>query len=111
MDSRFLPLVVRAVMFALGLTLTIADFQRAATLRRPLLVALICQSLVLPTLWLLIGEGFHLEANVAVGLTLMPATPGGTMANIVSHLVGGDLALNLTLPAVNAVLSMFALPT
>ncbi|HWY00945.1 MAG TPA: bile acid:sodium symporter [Mycobacterium sp.] len=111
MDNRYFPLVVVVVMLALGLTLTVADFQRAATLRRPLLVALICQSLVLPTLCLLIAEAFHLEPNLAVGLMLMAATPGGTMANILSHLVNGDLALNLTLTAINAVLSMFALPT
>jgi bile acid:Na+ symporter, BASS family len=111
MDNRYFPLVVVVVMLALGLTLTVADFQRAATLRRPLLVALICQSLVLPTLCLLIAEAFHLEPNLAVGLMLMAATPGGTMANILSHLFNGDLALNLTLTAINAVLSVFALPT
>jgi BASS family bile acid:Na+ symporter len=110
MDSRYFPLVVVVVMLALGLTLTVADFQRAATLRRPLAVALICQSLVLPTLCLLIAEVFHLEPYLAVGLMLMAATPGGTMANILSHLVNGDLALNLTLTAINAVLSIFALP-
>ncbi len=111
MDNRYFPLVVVVVMLALGLTLTVADFQRAATLRRPLLVALICQSLVLPTLCLLIAEAFHLEPNLAVGLMLMSATPGGTMSNILSHLFNGDLALNLTLTAINAVLSVFALPT
>jgi bile acid:Na+ symporter, BASS family len=110
MDNRYFPLVVVAVMLALGLTLTVADFKRAATLRRPLLVALICQSLVLPTLCLLIAEAFHLDPTLAVGLMLMAATPGGTMANILSHLVNGDLALNLTLTAINAVLSIFALP-
>jgi len=66
--------------------------------------------LVLPTLCLLIAEAFHLEPNLAIGLMLMAATPGGTMANILSHLVNGDLALNLTLTAINAVLSIFALP-
>jgi BASS family bile acid:Na+ symporter len=110
MDNRYFPLVVAVVMLALGLTLTVADFKRAATLRRPLLVALICQSLLLPTLCLLIAEAFHLEPNLAVGLMLMAATPGGTMANILSHLVNGDLALNLTLTAINAVVSIVALP-
>jgi BASS family bile acid:Na+ symporter len=110
MDNRYFPLVVVVVMLALGLTLTVADFQRAATLRRPLLVALICQSLVLPTLCLLIAEAFHLQPTLAVGLMLMSATPGGTMSNILSHLFNGDLALNLTLTAINAVLSIFALP-
>jgi bile acid:Na+ symporter, BASS family len=110
MDNRYFPLVVVVIMLALGLTLTVDDFKRAATLRRPLLVALICQCLILPALCLLIATAFHLQPNLAVGLMLMAAAPGGTMANILSHLVNGDLALNLTLTAVNAVLSIFALP-
>jgi BASS family bile acid:Na+ symporter len=110
MDNRYFPLVAVAVMLALGLTLTVDDFKRAATLRRPLLVALLCQAVVLPTLCLLIAEEFHLEPHLAVGLMLMSAAPGGTMANLLSHLVNGDLALNLTLTAINAVLSIFALP-
>lgn len=110
MDNRFFPLVVVAVMLALGLTLTVADFRRAATLRRPLLVALICQSLPLPAICLLIAEALNLPPDLAVGLMLMAATPGGMLANVLSHLANGDLALNLTLTAVNAVLSIFAIP-
>jgi BASS family bile acid:Na+ symporter len=110
MDNRYFPLVVVVVMLALGLTLTVDDFKRAATLRKPLLVALLCQCVVLPALCLLIAEAFHLEPKLAVGLMLMAATPGGTMANIISHLVNGDLALNLTLTAINAMLSVFTLP-
>src|SRR5271167_1793401 len=110
MNNQYFPLVVVAVMLALGLTLTVDDFKRAASLRRPLLVALICQCLLLPALCLLIAEAFHLKPTLAVGLMLMAAVPGGTMANIFSHLVNGDLALNITLTAINAVLSIFALP-
>ena len=65
---------------------------------------------MLPALCLLIAEGLHLEAKLAVGLMLMAATPGGMLANIVSHLANGDLALNLTLTAINAVLAIFAIP-
>lgn len=110
MGNQYFPLVIAVVMLALGLTLTVDDFKRAATMRRPLAVALICQSLLLPSLCLLIAEAFHLEPHLAVGLMLMAATPGGTMANIVSHLFNGDLALNLTLAAINAALSIVALP-
>lgn len=110
MDNRYWPLVVVIIMLALGLTLTIDDFKRAATLRKPLVVALACQSLLLPALCLLIAEAFHLEPHLAVGLMLMAATPGGTMSNLLSHLFNGDLALNLTLTAINAVLSIVALP-
>lgn len=56
MDNRYWPLVVVVVMLALGLTLTVADFKRAATMRKPLAVALVCQSLLLPTLCLVIAE-------------------------------------------------------
>jgi BASS family bile acid:Na+ symporter len=59
---------------------------------------------------LVIAEMLHLSPNLAVGLMLMAATPGGMLANIVSHLANGDLALNLTLTAINAVLSIFAIP-
>jgi bile acid:Na+ symporter, BASS family len=110
MDNRLMPLVVGAVMLALGLTLTVADFRRAATVRRQLLVALICQSLLLPAVCLLIAELLHLSPNLAVGLMLMAATPGGMLANLVSHFANGDLALNITLTAINAVLSIFATP-
>ncbi|MCV7412033.1 bile acid:sodium symporter [Mycobacterium florentinum] len=110
MGSQYFPYVIAVVMLALGLTLTVDDFKRAATLRRPLAVALLCQALLLPSLCLLIAEAFHLEPHLAVGLMLMAATPGGTMANIVSHLFNGDLALNLTLAAINAALSVVALP-
>lgn len=110
MDNRFFPLVIVAVMLALGLTLTVADFRRAVTLRRPLGVALICQAMLLPALCMLIAEAWHLQPNLAVGLMLMSAAPGGLMANVFSHLVNGDLALNLTLTAINAVLSIIALP-
>jgi BASS family bile acid:Na+ symporter len=110
MNNQFLPIVVGVVMLALGLTLTVDDFRRAATVRRPQLVALICQSLVLPAVCLVIAEMLHLSPNLAVGLMLIAATPGGMLANIVSHLANGDLALNLTLTAINAVLSIFAIP-
>jgi BASS family bile acid:Na+ symporter len=110
MNNSYFPLVIAVVMLALGLTLTVDDFRRAATLRRPLAVALICQAVVLPTVCLLIAEAFHLKPPLAVGLMLMAATPGGTMANILSHLANGDLAINLTLTAINAVLSIFTIP-
>ena len=110
MDNRYFPFVIVVVMLVLGLTLTVADFKRAATVRRPLMVALICQSLVLPTLCLLIAEAFHLHPALAIGLMLMAATPGGTTSSVLSHLFNGDLALNVTLTAINAVLSVFTLP-
>lgn len=110
MDNRFFPLVVITAMLALGMTLTVADFRRAAALKRPLAAALVCQAIVLPTFCLLIAEAFSLPPKLAVGLMLISAVPGGLLANVFSHLVNGDLALNLTLTAINAVISIASLP-
>ncbi|MZE54920.1 bile acid:sodium symporter family protein [Streptomyces sp. SID5770] len=54
--------------------------------------------------------GFGLSPVLAVGMMLLAASPGGTTANLFSHLFGGDVALNVTLTAVNAVLAVVTLP-
>jgi BASS family bile acid:Na+ symporter len=57
-----------------------------------------------------IAKGFGLSPELAVGLMLLAASPGGATANLFSHLAKGDVALNITLTAVNSVLSLLTLP-
>ena len=54
--------------------------------------------------------GFGLPAELAVGLMLLAASPGGATANIYSHLARGDVALNITLTAINSLLCLLTLP-
>lgn len=75
-----------------------------------MLVGLACQMLVLPVACWAIARGFALPGALAVGLMLLAASPGGASANLFSHLARGDVALNITLTAVNSVLSLFTLP-
>ncbi|MDB5970045.1 MAG: bile acid:sodium symporter [Hydrocarboniphaga sp.] len=110
MNTQFFPLVIGVVMLSLGLSLTLADFRRAAQIPRPIMVALFCQTVVLPAICFLIANLFSLPPALAVGLMLVAAAPGGAFANIFSHLADGDLALNLTLTAINSVLSIVTLP-
>jgi len=110
MNTQFYPIVICVVMLSLGLSLTLADFRRVVDIPRPVIVALLCQTLLIPVLCFLIAKLFALPPVFAVGLMLISASPGGTMANIISHLVDGDLALNLTLTAINSVLSIVTLP-
>lgn len=104
------PLVIVVVMFGMGMSLTLDDFRRGLQLRRPLAMALVCQVLVLPVAAAAIAQIFSLPAVMAVGLVLTAAVPGGTMANILSHVLGGDLALNLTLTAFNALVGVVSIP-
>ena len=115
MESGFLtavllPIALGVIMLGLGLSLTMADFQRVVRYPRPVLVGLTCQMLVLPAACLFIAEVFALPPELAVGLMLLAASPGGATANLFSHLARGDVALNISLTAVNSVLSLITLP-
>src|SRR5688500_11371177 len=106
----FLPIALALVMFGLGLTLTVADFARVAKYPTAALIALVCQVIILPAVCLGLVLAFGLQGVLAVGMMLLVASPGGTSANLFSHLAGGDVALNVTLTAINSVLAVFTLP-
>jgi len=105
-----LPVALGIVMFGLGLTLTIDDFGRVLRYPKAALVALACQLLVLPLICFGLVHLFGLDGALAVGTMLLAASPGGTSANLFSHLAGGNVALNITLTAINSVLAVFTLP-
>jgi len=106
----FLPIALGIIMFGLGLSLTVADFTRVVRYPKATIVALGCQILVLPALCLGLVLLFDLEPTLAVGMMLLAASPGGTTANLFSHLARGDVALNVTLTAINSVLAVVTLP-
>jgi BASS family bile acid:Na+ symporter len=106
----FLPVALGIVMFGLGLSLTLADFKRVITFPKPVIVGLACQMLVLPVVCFAIAKATDLPPELAVGLMLLAASPGGATANLFSHLAHGDVALNVSLTAVNSVLSLLTLP-
>mgnify|MGYP001596635325 CR=1 FL=1 len=110
LTAIFLPLALGIIMLGLGLSLTIADFTRIVKYPKAALIGLSCQMLILPIVCLLIAQGFGLAPELAVGLMLLAASPGGATANLYSHLSKGDVALNITLTAVNSILSLFTLP-
>lgn len=106
----FLPIALGIIMFGLGLSLTVADFTRVVRYPKATIVALGCQILVLPGLCLGLVLLVDLEPTLAVGMLLLAASPGGTTANLFSHLAKGDVALNVTLTAINSVLAVVTLP-
>ena len=106
----FLPIALGVIMLGLGLSLTVADFKRVIVYPRAVAIGLACQMLILPFACLGIAHAFDLPPELAVGLMLLAASPGGATANLFSHLAKGDVALNITLTAVNSVLSLVTLP-
>ncbi len=108
--SILLPMALVVIMLGLGLSLTVADFRKVISRPKPVVVALICQTLILPVICFGIVYASALPAAVAVGMMLLAASPGGSSANLYSHLAGGDVALNITLTTINTVLALATLP-
>jgi BASS family bile acid:Na+ symporter len=105
-----LPLALAIVMLGLGLSLTVADFARVGRQPKAVVIALVLQLLVLPLLCFGLVVAFDLPPILAVGMLLLAASPGGTTANLFSHLFRGDVALNITLTAVNSLIAVITLP-
>ncbi|MEV0595802.1 bile acid:sodium symporter family protein [Nonomuraea cavernae] len=110
LTTVMLPAALALIMFGLGLSLTLRDFANVATRPKAVVIALVAQVLLLPAACFGLVVLFGLEPLLAVGMMLLAASPGGTTANLYSHLFGGDVALNVTLTAVNSVLAAFTLP-
>lgn len=105
-----LPIALAIIMFGLGLSLTVDDFRRVARSPKAVAVALGLQVLVLPVIAFGLVKLFDLDPLLAVGVMLLAASPGGTTANLFSHVFRGDVALNITLTAVNSVLAAVTIP-
>jgi bile acid:Na+ symporter, BASS family len=108
--SVLLPLALGIIMLGLGLSLTVADFARVARFPKAVLIGLFTQMFLLTSICWLVCVAFNLPPALSVGMMLLAASPGGATANIYSHLARGDVALNITLTAINSLLSLFALP-
>jgi BASS family bile acid:Na+ symporter len=114
MDSALttvgLPLALAIIMFGLGLDLTVGDFKRVGRAPKAVAVALACQIVLLPAICFGLVVLFDLPALLGIGMLLLAASPGGTTANLFSHLFRGDVALNITLTAINTVIAVVTLP-
>lgn len=114
MDSALttigLPVALAIIMFGLGLDLTPADFRRIGRAPRAVVTALACQLLLLPAVCFGLVVLFDLPPLLGIGMMLLAASPGGTSANLFSHLFRGDVALNITLTAINSVVALVTLP-
>src|SRR5687767_4953377 len=105
-----LPLALAVIMVSLGLELTLGDFRRIAVYPVGVAIGLVNLAFVAPMLAFAIAEAFGLDPVLAVGLVLLGASPGGTMANLLTHLARGDTALSVTLTALSSVGALVTVP-
>jgi BASS family bile acid:Na+ symporter len=105
-----LPAALALIMGTLGLSLSVDDFTRIFKQPRGVLIGLANLLLISPLLAFTVAELYGLEAGFAVGLVLLGASPGGTMANLLTHLARGDTALSVTMTAISSLAAVVTVP-
>jgi bile acid:Na+ symporter, BASS family len=110
LTSVVLPAAIAVIMCSLGMTLTPADFRRVLVAPRAVAIGMLNLALISPLLALMTAELFGLSPELAVGLVLLGASPGGMMANMLTHLARGDTALSVTMTAISSVGAMITVP-
>lgn len=106
----FLPLSLAVIMFGMGLTLTLSDFKRILIYPKAVTLGLVNQLLLLPIVAFGFCVLFDLPPELAVGLMILAACPGGATSNLITHLAKGDAALSVTLTAISSVVTVGSIP-
>jgi BASS family bile acid:Na+ symporter len=105
-----LPIALALIMGSLGLSLTPGDFKRIFVQPRGVLIGLANLLVISPLLAFTVAEIYGLEPVLAVGLVLLGASPGGTMANLLVHLARGETALSISMTALSSVFAVVTVP-
>ena len=104
------PVCLAIIMFGLGLGLTISDFTRVIKNPRDFFVGFICQVILLPIIAFLLIQIISLPIEIAMGIMIIAAAPGGVTSNILTKFADGDVALSVSLTAIVSLLSVLIVP-
>jgi BASS family bile acid:Na+ symporter len=98
------------IMFGMGLSLQLADFKRILTYPKAMIVGLLNQLVLLPIIGYVLISMFSVQPEIAIGIMILAACPGGPTSNLITHLAKGDTALSVSLTAVNSIITIFTIP-
>ena len=113
MDSGskiFLIVSLFIIMMGMGLSLTKADFRRVLQYPKAVLLGFLNQIILLPLIAFGLIQLFDVSNEIAIGVMILSACPGGPTSNLVTHLAKGDTALSVTLTAVNSIVTILTIP-
>ncbi len=104
------PVCLAIIMFGLGLGLTVADFRRVITIPRDFLIGFFGQVIILPIIAFILIHIISMPPEIALGVMVIAAAPGGVTSNILTKFANGDVALSVTLTAVVSLISVITVP-
>jgi len=108
--TKIAPIALALIMLGLGLGLTIQDFTRVAKQPKDFLVGLICQLILLPIIAFILIKIFRTPMEIALGVMIIAAAPGGVTSNVLTKFANGDVALSVSLTAIISLISIVSVP-
>lgn len=106
----FVPYLLGVVMLGMGMTIDPKDFKIVLQSPKPVIIGVILQFTIMPTLAFLIAKGFHLPPEIAIGVILVGCCPGGTSSNVMSYLAKANVALSVAITSVSTLIAPFVTP-
>ena len=108
--TKIAPLGLALIMLGLGMSLTVKDFTRVVKVPKDFLVGFICQMLVLPIIAFALIKLLNTPLELALGVMIIAAAPGGVTSNVLTKFADGDVALSITLTAIISLVSIISVP-
>jgi len=108
--TKIAPIALALIMLALGLGLTGQDFLRVVKQPKDFIIGLICQLILLPIIAFILIKVFNTPLELALGVMIIAAAPGGVTSNVLTKFANGDVALSVSLTAVISLISIISVP-
>ena len=108
--TKIAPLGLALIMLGLGMSLTIKDFTRVVKFPKDSLVGFVCQMLVLPVIAFALIKLLDTPLELALGVMIIAAAPGGVTSNVLTKFADGDVALSISLTAIISLISIISVP-
>ena len=108
--TKIAPLGLALIMLGLGMSLTVKDFTRVIKFPKDFFVGFVCQMLVLPIIGFTLIKLLNTPIELALGVMIIAAAPGGVTSNILTKFADGDVALSISLTAIISLISIISVP-
>ena len=108
--TKIAPIILALIMLGLGLGLKLEDFGRVLKTPKDFIVGFISQLIILPIVAYILILIFRAPPEIAIGVMIIAAAPGGVTSNILTKFADGDVALSISLTAVISLLSIITVP-
>jgi bile acid:Na+ symporter, BASS family len=109
-STYFLPVTLAIITLGMGLSITHRDFKNVFFRPRAVIIGICCQIFLLPVIAFSIALLTNLDPYLKVGLIIIAACPGGATSNLVTYLLNGNVALSISMTALNSIITLVSIP-